>query len=165
MKYVDEYILALKQKVNSGMTEKKEVVFNGLLEMPLLVALMDMPEERIQETFLSEVTPAYVKATPNGELTMCLDLLDSVGTLERDVEKSRQYLKILNPGSIIYEGGNIGENVRWFDSKVFMYKETYYKLYFFVEKDGQKVCGSFQCAFGVYDKWKTQIMEIISQIN
>ncbi|MDE7017045.1 MAG: hypothetical protein K2P65_05635 [Lachnospiraceae bacterium] len=167
MEYIDESILMLRHKNISYMAakEKTELFFDGLIEMVLPDDFVDMPQEQIRESFISHELPAYIKTKCNGELTMSLDILDYQESLEVLVEQCMQYMKILFPGSIIYERGNINGFTGWFDSKVFMGKEIYYKLYFIVAKQGRNVFGSFQCRFVDYDRWKPQMMRVLNQIS
>lgn len=169
MEYIDERILALRHKKISGIRikakGKKELFFDGLIEMVLPDDFSDMKEEMIRKVFPADESPAYVKTTRNGELTMSLDMLASHEPLEEVLEQSRQLIMLLYPGSIIYEKGTIGELTGWFDCKFFMGKETYYKLYFVVEKYEKKVFGCFQCRFENYDKWKLQMLNILNQIS
>ena len=80
MEYIDERILALRHKKISGMRikakGKKELFFNGLIEMILPNDFSDMKEEAIRKVFPADKSPAYLKTTRNGELTMSLDLLE-----------------------------------------------------------------------------------------
>lgn len=169
MDYIDERILALRHKntppIGTKVKEKSEQFFDGLIEMVLPDIFLDMKEEMIQKTFFADVSPAYVKTTSNGELTMSLDLLDSHEPLETVLEQSRQLVKVLYPGSVIYENDIINELTGWFDCKIFMGKEMYYKLYFIVDKNEKKVFGCFQCRFENYDRWKSQMINILNQIS
>lgn len=169
MKHIDECILALRRKKISSMAiktkERAELFFDGLIEMVLPDDFSDMKEEMLQEVFPAEKSPAYVKTTGNGEMTMSLDMLESQEPLEKVLEQCRRLVMLLYPGSVIYEKGIIGELTGWFDCKIFMGKETCYKLYFIVEKDNKKVFGSFQCKFENYDKWKIQMINILNQIS
>lgn len=169
MEYIDERILALRHKKISGMRikakGKKELFFNGLIEMILPNDFSDMKEEAIRKVFPADKSPAYLKTTRNGELTMSLDLLEGHEPLSEVLEQSRQLIMLLYPGSVIYEKGTIGELTGWFDCKFFIGKEIYYKLYFVVEKYEKKVFGCLQCRFENYDKWKLQMLNILNQIS
>lgn len=169
MQHIDERILALrhKNKCRSGAKakEKTEPFFDGLIEIVLPDDFSDMKEEMIQKSFLADESPAYARITSNGEVVMTLDMLESHEPLDKVLEQSRQLIKVLYPGSVIYENGIINELTGWFDCKIFLEKETYYKLCFVVEKHDKKIFGSFQCRFKNYDRWKLQMINILNQIS
>ena len=167
MKYLDECILSLRQKniSHSYIKVKKETFFNDRLIMFLPEKFINMPDELLRTKFMAEELPEYIKMTDNGELTMSLDVMESCNSVEVELDKSRQIIKTLYPKGVIYEEGRIGEIGGWFDSKCFWEKDTYYKLYFIVEKNEIKVFGSFQCKFDKYDKWKPQILNILNQLK
>ena len=109
--------------------------------------------------------PAYIKTVNNGELTMSLDILDDYATTEEILVRIKKIIKLMCPANVIYEEGNIGDMVGWFESKSNWEKITYYNLYFIIEKEGTKIFGNFQCLFERYDRWKPQIMNILCHLR
>lgn len=167
MRYPDQYILQLRrkkleQKLKNG---TYELFFQGLLEIPLPEDFIDMPEKLVREKFMMRDVPAYIKTVNNGELTMSLDILDDYATTEEILVRIKKIIKLMCPANVIYEEGNIGDMVGWFESKSNWEKITYYNLYFIIEKEGTKIFGNFQCLFERYDRWKPQIMNILCHLR
>lgn len=167
MEYQDQYILELRRKkvFNNFENVRYESFFNGLVEIPLSKDFVDMPDELCQKMFIAEELPVYIRTVNNGEITMSLGILDSSEQIEKVLARSKELIRQLYPENVIYEEGKVCEMGGWFDCKSFEKNATYYNVYFIVEKDGIKVFGSFRCNFKIYDKWKTQIFNILNQIR
>lgn len=167
MEYQDQYILELRRKKAFSNFEnaRYESFFNGLIEIPLFKDFVEMSDELAQKIYLTEERPAYVKTVNNGELIMSLDILDKPGEIKKVLARTQEIIKQLYPGNVIYEKGDVCETGGWFDCKSFGTNGTYYNVYFIIEKDSIKVFGSFCCNFKIYDEWKPQILNILSQIR
>lgn len=167
MEYLESCILEMRKRKHLARVTatRNEQFFDGLFEMPVPENFVDMPTEMVRTRFMTEEIPAYIKMVNEGELIMSMDLLEGNGTVREELEKSMRILKCLYPDDVVYEEGELKDMGGWFEIKSYWEEETYYQLYFMTEKEEYKMFGKFQCKFEIYDKWKPQILQMISQIR
>ena len=85
-------------------------------------------------------------------------------TLSSCRERIRQIIGQIDKRNVFYDVGE-REKAVWFDYKSFAGKETVYNMVFLFRAGEKKIMGTFYCMFEAYDRWRSEILEMIDTIK